>query len=74
MKATKIQMTFSTIQDILDKAREAKKLNKHLSNCIEIELLEECDTHNGNDRIIAAVKSGYQDGDSLNIYLTGFQD
>ena len=68
----KIQMTLSTLQEILDNAREAKKYNTSLSNTVVIELLQECDTHTGNDGISVEQLSDYAECYGKNIYVTGF--
>ena len=72
MKTIQIQMTISTLQEILENARESKKIDGSLSNTILIQQLEECETFNGNDKISAIQLSSYQDGIGKQIYLSGF--
>ena len=68
----KVKMTLSTLQEILDNARESKKYNDSLSNCIEIELLEITDVHVANDKVSATLLSDYAECSGKNIYVTGF--
>ena len=58
---TKISISIGDLEAIIEEAKMLKKIDSSRSDTLEFELLEECDTHLGSDKVRVWVKSNYSE-------------
>lgn len=69
MKTVQIQMTADLLKLILKEVDNMKRLDSSLSDTIVFNVIGYTDTHLGNDRFGAELKSGYSECDGKAIIL-----